>query len=82
MAAYLEHLQISEWCYGTAQFQLHFYTRGTMIKLHRLPVTCLRGPYFFVAWNIHASCGNTRGITWYMEEHGSANLHVWCSVAV
>ena len=47
------------------------YTRGTTTNLHPLPVTCLRGPRFLVAWNIHASCRNTRGITRYVEEHGT-----------
>ena len=47
------------------------YTRGTTTNLHPLPVTCLRGPRFLVAWNIHASCRNTRGITRYVEEYGT-----------
>ena len=26
------------------------------------PVTCLRGPRFLIAWNIHVSCSSTRGV--------------------
>jgi len=47
--------------YSTTQLQLHFYMCGTTRKLQRLPVTCLRGQCFLVAFNAYVMCGNTCG---------------------
>ena len=44
----------------------HMSTLGAMRKLQYIPITCLRGPRFLVAWNIHVLCNlpyATRGIT-------------------
>ena len=45
--------------YSTAQLQLHFSLRDHAWcheKSTNIPVTCLRGPRFLMAWNIHVLC--------------------------
>jgi len=37
------------------------YTRGSTRKLQCHPVTCLCGPHFLVACNVHVTCRNMRG---------------------
>jgi len=37
------------------------YMHGNTRKLQCHPVTCLRGPHFLVACNVHVTCRNMRG---------------------
>ena len=56
-------------CAYTVQFKYNFiftrvYMHGTTIKLHCIPITCLRGPRFLLACNMHVSCNLSWKHTW------------------
>ena len=80
--------------YGTVQLQLHFYRRGDAWRHEKslnIPVACLRGPRFLVAWNIHVSC-TTRGCCtrgYYTRGHYTRGyytrgwlLHEWLAINI
>ena len=48
-------------------------TCGAMRNLHCIPVMCLCGPYFLMAWNIHVSC-NLLCAMCGIVKHGIATL--------
>ena len=58
-------------------------TRGAMIKLQYIPITCLRGPHFLVVWSIHILCNllcttcgiATRGIAMHGGHRHTVNMH-------